>query len=146
MRALSSWMLFSAPAPDVKVLATSREALGLTGEVAWRVPSLPVPDPQHLPPLPELQQNPAVQLFVERAANSQPHFVLTERNAPAVAQICQRLDGIPLALELGAARMDGLTAEQLAARLDERFRLLTGREPGGAAPPANAPCHCGLEL
>jgi hypothetical protein len=112
--------------PDVQVLGTSREALGLTGEVAWRVPSLPVPDPQHLPPLPELQNNPAVQLFVERAASSQPHFVLTERNAHAVAQICQRLDGIPLALELGAARLEALTAEQLAARLDERFRLLTG--------------------
>jgi predicted ATPase/DNA-binding CsgD family transcriptional regulator len=111
---------------DVTVLATSREALGLTGEVAWRVPSLPVPDPRRLPPLPELQQNAAVQLFVERAMACQPHFVLTERNAPAVAQICQRLDGIPLALELGAGRMDGLTAEQLAARLDERFRLLTG--------------------
>jgi predicted ATPase/DNA-binding CsgD family transcriptional regulator/transcriptional regulator with XRE-family HTH domain len=112
--------------PDVKVLATSREALGLTGEVAWRVPSLPVPDSQHLPPLPELQQNPAVRLFFDRATAAQSHFVLTEHNAPAVVQICQRLDGIPLALELGAARMDGLTAEQLAVRLDERFRLLTG--------------------
>jgi predicted ATPase len=82
---------------DVKVLATSREPLGLTGEIGWRVPSLPVPDPQHLAPLPELRQNPSVQLFAERAASAQAHFMLTERNAPAVAQICQRLDGIPLA-------------------------------------------------
>ena len=111
---------------DVKVLATSREPLGLTGEIGWRVPSLLVPDPQHLAPLPELRQNPSVQLFAERAASARAHFVLTERNAPAVAQICQRLDGIPLALELGAARMEALTAEQLAARLDQRFRLLTG--------------------
>jgi predicted ATPase len=81
----------------VKVLATSREPLGLTGEIGWRVPSLPVPDPQHLAPLPELRQNPSVQLFAERAASAQAHFMLTERNAPAVAQICQRLDGIPLA-------------------------------------------------
>ena len=112
--------------PEVYVLATSREALGLNGEVAWRVPSLPVPDPRHLPRLPELRRNAAVQLFVERAAAAQPHFVLTEHNAPAVAQICQQLDGIPLALELGAARMEGLTAERLASRLDEGFRLLTG--------------------
>jgi predicted ATPase len=111
---------------DLKVLATSREPLGLTGEIAWRVPSLRVPDPQHLAPLPELRQNPSVQLFAERAASAQAQFMLTERNAPAVAQICQRLDGIPLALELGAARMEALTAQQLAARLDERFRFLTG--------------------
>src|SRR5206468_2199844 len=105
---------------------TSREALGITGEIAWRVPSLPAPDPEELPQLAELEQNPAVRMFVERAAAVQPQFALIERNAAAVAQVCQRLDGIPLALELAAARIEALTAEQLAARLDQRFRLLTG--------------------
>ncbi len=100
--------------PDVRVLATSREALGITGEVAWRVPSLSFPDPQHLPPWTELQHNPAVQLFVERVLAAQPHFVLTERNAPKVAHVCARLDGIPLALELAAARSG--SAERRRAR------------------------------
>jgi non-specific serine/threonine protein kinase len=76
--------------------------------------------------LAELGANPAVQLVVERAAASQPRFGLTERNASAIAQICRRLDGIPLALELAAARVQALTPEQIAARLDQRFRLLTG--------------------
>ncbi len=112
--------------PDVRVLATSREALGITGEVAWRVPSLSFPDPQHLPPWTEFQHNPAVQLFVERVLAAQPHFVLTERNAPKVAQVCARLDGIPLALELAAARVAALSVDALAARLDQSFRILTG--------------------
>jgi non-specific serine/threonine protein kinase len=112
--------------PDLHVLATSREALGITGEIAWRVPSLAVPDLEHLPPLRELHHNPAVRLFAERALAVQPSFAITERNAAAVAQVCARLDGIPLALELAAARVAALTAEQLAARLDQRFRLLTG--------------------
>jgi predicted ATPase/DNA-binding CsgD family transcriptional regulator len=112
--------------PEVHILATSREALGITGEVAWRVPSLPVPDPQHLPPLAALRANAAVRLFTERALATQSQFVLTERNAPAVAQVCARLDGIPLALELAAARVAGLAVDQLAARLGQRFRLLTG--------------------
>jgi predicted ATPase/DNA-binding CsgD family transcriptional regulator len=112
--------------PELRVLATSREALGITGEIAWRVPSLPVPDAHELPPFAELEQNPAVRLFVERAAAVQPHFVLTERNAPVVAQVCKRLDGIPLALELAAARIEALTPDQVAARLNQRFRLLTG--------------------
>jgi non-specific serine/threonine protein kinase len=73
----------------------------------------------------ELGANPAVQLFVERATALQPRFALTDRNASATTQICRRLDGIPLALELAAARVEALTAEQIAARLDHRFRLLT---------------------
>ncbi|MBV9357312.1 MAG: XRE family transcriptional regulator, partial [Chloroflexi bacterium] len=109
---------------SLHVLATSREALGLTGEVAWRVPSLPVPDaPQGLA-LDEFGTNPAVQLFVERAAAQQPRFALSERNASAIAQICRQLDGIPLALELAAARVQALTPPQIAARLDQRFGLL----------------------
>jgi len=110
----------------VQVLATSREALGLTGEVAWRVPSLSVPDAHQRFTVEELGANPSVQLFVERATALQPRFALTERNASATAQICRRLDGIPLALELAAARAQALAPEQIAARLDQRFRLLTG--------------------
>jgi predicted ATPase/class 3 adenylate cyclase len=112
--------------PHVQVLATSREALGIAGETAWRVPSLALPAPQHLPPLESLLQSEAVRLFVDRAVAAQPHFALTATNTAAVAQICRRLDGIPLALELAAARVRGLSVEQLAARLDHRFRLLTG--------------------
>jgi predicted ATPase/DNA-binding CsgD family transcriptional regulator len=112
--------------PKLRVLTTSREALGITGEIAWRVPSLPVPYPQHLPPFDELKRNPAVRLFVERATAVQPHFALTERNASVVAKVCQHLDGLPLALELAAARIEALTVDLLAPRLDQRFRLLTG--------------------
>jgi predicted ATPase len=112
--------------PALRVLATSREPVGIDGEVAWRVPSLTVPDPEREASVTDLEQNPSIQLFVERARSAQPRFGLTERNARAVAQICYRLDGIPLALELAAARIQALTAEQLALRLDQRFRLLTG--------------------
>jgi transcriptional regulator with XRE-family HTH domain len=111
--------------PELHILATSREPIGVDGEVAWRVPSLLLPEPDHAS-LADLEQNPAVQLFVERAIATQPRFALTVRNASAVAHICRRLDGIPLALELAAARVDALTAEQLVMRLDHRFRLLTG--------------------
>jgi non-specific serine/threonine protein kinase len=112
--------------PDARVLTTSRQPLGITGEVAWRVPSLPVPDPQRRLSLSELQCNPAVRLFTERALAVEPHFSLTEQNAAAVVQVCARLDGIPLALELAAARMASLSVDQLVGRLDQRFHLLTG--------------------
>jgi predicted ATPase len=111
---------------NLDVLATSREALGLAGEIAWRVPSLAVPELRQQFTLTELGANPSVRLFVERAASWEPRFTLTERNAAAIAQICRRLDGIPLALELAAARTPVLTSDQIAARLDQRFRLLTG--------------------
>jgi non-specific serine/threonine protein kinase len=112
--------------PALQILATSREALGIGGETAWQVPSLGLPDPQHLPPPETLADCEAVRLFAERARAVQPAFALGERNAEAVAQLCVRLDGIPLALELAAACLRGLTVEQVAARLDRRFRLLTG--------------------
>ena len=112
--------------PEVKVLATSRESLELAGEVVYQVPSLATPEPLHLPDIQSLAQFEAVRLFVERAANALPLFVLTENNAPAVTQICKRLDGIPLAIELAAARVKVLSAEQIVTRLDDRFRLLTG--------------------
>jgi predicted ATPase/transcriptional regulator with XRE-family HTH domain len=112
--------------PQVTVLATSREGLGLAGEIVWRVPSLALPDGEHLPSPEALAQVEAVRLFVERAQAAYPRFALTALNTPLVAQVCRRLDGIPLALELAAARLRGLSIEHLAARLDQRFRLLTG--------------------
>src|SRR5439155_13218763 len=112
--------------PRLQILATSREALGLTGEVTRRVPSLPVPPLDPPPPAEQLSDYGAVQLFVERAVAVQPEFAVSDRNAAAIAQVCHRLDGIPLALELAAARMRGLSIENVAARLDQRFRLLTG--------------------
>jgi predicted ATPase len=114
-------------ASHIKILASSREALGITGELAWRVPSLALPPIQ--PPISNLRsltQYEAVRLFIERAVFVSPSFTVTNANAPAVAQICHRLDGIPLALELAAARVKALSVEQIAARLDNRFRLLTG--------------------
>ena len=112
-------------APGLRILATSREALGVTGENSYPVPALPLPDAGQTPTLEVLAQSEAVRLFVERAAAVRPVFALTEDNAAAVAQICQRLDGIPLAIELAAARTRALTADQIAARLDKRFGLLT---------------------
>jgi predicted ATPase/class 3 adenylate cyclase len=111
---------------DVKILATSREALGVAGELAWHVPSLSLPDVNQLPSFEQLSQYEAVRLFIERALLVQPHFKVTKDNAPAIAQVCFRLDGIPLALELAAARANVLTVEQISKRLDDRFRLLTG--------------------
>lgn len=112
--------------PSVCILATSREGLGMAGEVIYHIPSLSVPDPNHLPPVENLLQYEAVRLFAERALAAQPAFALTPGNAPALAQLCNRLDGIPLAIELAAARVRVLTVEQVASRLDDRFRLLTG--------------------
>ena len=112
--------------PAVHILTSSRESLGIAGEAVFKVPSLDIPDLQALPPLDELAHFGAVQLFAERAASVQPGFHLTAQNAAAVAQISCRLDGIPLALELAAARVRSLSPEQIAARLDDRFRLLTG--------------------
>ena len=112
--------------PDLRILASSRESLGIAGETVFKVPSLAIPDPGSLPPLDELARFESMQLFAQRAGSVQPAFRLTAQNAPAVAQIACRLDGIPLALELAAARVRSLSPEQIAARLDDRFRLLTG--------------------
>jgi predicted ATPase/class 3 adenylate cyclase len=112
--------------PKVRLLASSREALGINGEVIFPVPSLSTPDMRSLPPLESLGQYEAVRLFVERAALALPGFILTADNAATVAQVCHRLDGIPLAIELAAARVRLLSVEQIAARLNDRFRLLTG--------------------
>jgi predicted ATPase/class 3 adenylate cyclase len=115
-----------ASAPRVKILASSREALGIRGEQTWRVPSLTLPDVKHLPPVEQVSQFESVRLFIERARLVQPHFDVNSQNAPAIAQICHRLDGIPLAIELAAARIRMLSAEEISTRLDDRFRLLTG--------------------
>ena len=110
--------------PQLEVLATSREKLGVPGESAWAVPALAVPDPGEALPVSRLLECPAVDLFMRRAKAVDPAFVLTEANAPAVADICRRVDGLPLAIELAAARVNALTAGQIAARLDDSFQLL----------------------
>jgi predicted ATPase/class 3 adenylate cyclase len=112
--------------PDVKILASSREALGLTGETAFRVPPMSLPDAARPSRLDEISSFEAIRLFVERARAVKPNFELSAVTAPAVIQICRRLDGIPLAIELAAARIRALSVEQITAHLDERFRLLTG--------------------
>ena len=111
--------------PQVRVLATSRERLNITGEQVFPVPSLATPDPTAMPPFENLIQMEAVRLFQDRAAAAQPSFSITPENASSVAQVCWRLDGIPLAIELAAARVPLLTVQQIADRLDDRFRLLT---------------------
>ena len=118
-------LLLSA-CPGLRILATSREALNIPGELVWLVPSLPLPQMSSLPPLEELAQYGAIQLFIERATAVLPSFALTAENASAVLQICRHLDGIPLATELAAARVKVLSIEQIAARLDDAYRLLTG--------------------
>ena len=110
--------------PELRVLTTSREALSITGEVAWLVPSLSLPDLRRLPAVESLPRYESARLFVERAAAVKPTFTLTEQNAVAVAQVCYRLDGIPLAIELAAARAKVLPVEQIADRLNDSFRLL----------------------
>jgi predicted ATPase len=112
--------------PDVRVLATSRQPLRVGGEVAWRVPSLSVPSLPHEVSREEVGQFEAAQLFIDRIRAALPGFEVSRQNAPAIAQICHRLDGVPLALELAAARVPALGIVQLNARLDDRFRLLTG--------------------
>ena len=110
--------------PSVKVLASSRDPLQIAGETAYHVPTLSAPDPSKKTSLAELTRHEAVRLFIDRATASQPAFRVTEKNAAAVADICHRLDGIPLAIELAAARTRALSVEAIAARLNDRFRLL----------------------
>ena len=111
-------------APGLKVLATSREPLGVPGEAAYRVPTLSCGDAR-VRTAAEALAHDAVRLLVERARLSDPRFELTDRLAPAAVQVCRRLDGIPLAIELAASRTKVLSLEGIAARLDDRFRLLT---------------------
>ena len=112
--------------PQVHVLVTSREPLGVPGEVIWRVPSLSSPPAGAAIPYEELGGYEAVRLFLERARQGRPDLVLDESSARPIAHICRRLDGIPLAIELAAARARTLPLDHLAGGLDDAFRLLTG--------------------
>jgi predicted ATPase/DNA-binding CsgD family transcriptional regulator len=112
--------------PGVRILATSREPLGVDGEVSWPVPPLSLPDAGRVQAPKELLRCEAVGLFVERVGAVEPGFALTEDNAPAVADLCARLDGMPLAIELAASRVRMLSVGQILDRLDDRFRLLRG--------------------
>jgi predicted ATPase/class 3 adenylate cyclase len=115
-----------AGAPGLKVLATSRAPLGLYGEHEFPVPPLSMPDLKRPPPLERLTQYEAVGLFVERAQAVKPDFKVTNDSAPAVAEICVRLDGLPLAIELAAARIKMLPPKAMLQRLGSRLKLLTG--------------------
>ncbi|MER5318845.1 ATP-binding protein [Streptosporangium roseum] len=115
-------------APEVRILTTSRQVLGIAGEQTLAVPTLPLPLPDSgvsRPSLESLAQYDAIQLFVERAGAVLPGFAVTESNRDAVERICRRLDGIPLGIELATVRLRALSVEQLLARLDDRFQLLT---------------------
>ena len=112
--------------PRLQLLATSRQALGIEGETLYRVPSLTLPGPADSATLAEVSASEAAQLFIDRALAVQSGFALTDRNAAAIAQVCRQLDGISLALELAAARLTALSVEEIARRIDDRFRLLTG--------------------
>lgn len=120
-----------ATCPRLHVLATSREPLAVPGEIQLPVRPLPVPPPDA--GRADLERNDAVRLFVDRARAADPSFALGESTAPAVADICRRLDGLPLALELAAARVASLSLEQVAQRLSDRFVLLTGGPRTAAA-------------
>lgn len=112
-------------APGLRILATSRESLGIAAEVKWTVPPLSLPDIRRLPTYAELMKCEAVRLFVDRAAAANSAFVFGERDAWAVARLCQQLDGIPLAIEMAATWVDVLTVQEILERLSERFQLLT---------------------
>ena len=112
--------------PSVVVLANSREGLAIGGELVYRVPSLSLPNPKEPQTPVSLSHFESVQLFVERAVQVQRAFAVTAQNAQALASVCQRLDGIPLAIELAAARLRSLSVEEINGKLDQRFRLLTG--------------------
>jgi predicted ATPase/DNA-binding CsgD family transcriptional regulator len=112
--------------PDLRVVATSREALGVVGETLFEVPPLSLPDPHHPQAVEGLPHYEASRLFVERARTVRPEFSVTAGNAMAIAQVCYRLDGMPLAIELAAARIRVLSVDQISTRLDDSFRLLSG--------------------
>ena len=118
-----------ASCPQVTLLVTSREALRLRWEQTYQVPSLALPGPEHLPPPGELMQVPAVALFVERARALDPSFTLSEENVRAVAELCVRLDGLPLAIELAAARTGVLSPQMILDRLGQRLSLLRWEAP-----------------
>jgi predicted ATPase/DNA-binding CsgD family transcriptional regulator len=111
--------------PGLRILATSREALNVAAEIAWPVPPLSMIDPQWTVNAAALQTSEAACLFLDRATAAQADFAVSDQTAPAIEQICRRLDGMPLAIELAAARVKVLAVDQIAARLDNRFNLLS---------------------
>src|SRR5216683_3183343 len=114
-----------AACPELKILVTSRATLRITGEHEFSVPPLAVPDLKHLPELETLSQYAAIALFMQRAQAINPNFQLTKANAPALVEICARLDGLPLAIELAAARIKLLPPKALLERLSHRLSVLT---------------------
>lgn len=118
-----------AAGPNLKILVTSRAALHVYGEYEFPVPALALPDSHSTPPVEVLSQYPAVALFVQRAVAAKPDFELDRGNASAVIEICARLDGLPLAIELAAARVKVLSPASMRARLASRLQLLTGGAP-----------------
>jgi hypothetical protein len=134
-----------ACAPRLIVLVTSRALLRISAEREFAVSPLALPDPARLPLLEQLVRYAAVALFIQRALALKPDFALTQATAPAVAQICQRLDGLPLAIELAAARIRLFSPQALLVRLEQRLPLLTGGARS-AGTPADYPQHHGLEL
>ena len=110
---------------NLKILTTSREALDILGETIWPVPSLSLPDTQEILTLKTLKQFESINLFVDRASSVHPKFELSEQNLVSVVQICQRLSGMPLAIELAAARVKMISVEEIERRLDDQFNLLT---------------------
>jgi non-specific serine/threonine protein kinase len=129
--------------PYLKILGTSREPLRVAGETMWMVPSLSLPDPKWRPNAEQLAGYEALRLFIERAKQSSANFTLTDRNAPVVARLCLRLDGIPLAIELAAARVRALTVEQISERLEDPLSLLT--TGNRTAPPRHQTLRAALQ-
>ncbi|HEX5847840.1 MAG TPA: LuxR C-terminal-related transcriptional regulator [Rubrobacter sp.] len=119
--------------PGVRILATSREVLGADGEMNWRVPPLPVPNESGLSSVEEMGGHAAVALFVERARARLPGFTLTGENALAVAEVCRKLDGLPLAIELAAARVPMLSLGEISERLEKPLKFLGGASRRGEA-------------
>jgi predicted ATPase/DNA-binding SARP family transcriptional activator len=138
---LAEYLLAACPA--LVVLATSREALGVEGELSWQVPPLSLPEGGPAPTASELVTSDAVKLFEQRAQLVRPSFRITDENAAAVLSICQRLDGLPLAIELAAARMRILSSAQLAERMDDIFALLVGG--ARSAPPRHQALRATLD-
>ncbi|MGH3259871.1 MAG: ATP-binding protein, partial [Streptosporangiaceae bacterium] len=138
---LAEYLLAACPA--LVVLATSREALGVEGELNWHVPPLSLPEPGTAPTAALLADCDAVKLFEQRAQLVRPSFRITDQNAAAVLSICRRLDGLPLAIELAAARMRVLSSAQLAGRLDDIFAVLVGGSR--SAPPRHQALRATLD-
>jgi predicted ATPase len=111
--------------PRLRILATSRESLGVEGELRWPVPPLGTPDPRCTPTMEELERSESARLFVARARNRDPYFAFTPAVAQSVAEVCSKLEGIPLAIELAAARVNTLSLEQISERLAHSLELLT---------------------